>query len=168
MTFGTPIDLGPLLNALVTKIGTTDEILPPERVLLTLENDADLDLDPLSDAFLTIAPVDFPIDDGAVDGGGNDLMATNSTIEVALYNRFEVDYTHLDVQALTDATNGILTLWKSILTSLQLFTPDDGHGAGYLLEPMRCRGWKVPKRKTDSPWLRIVSQWEMKFVQDLS
>jgi hypothetical protein len=166
MTFGTPTTLDVLLNALSAQVVANTALLP-EQVRLTLETEEQIDSDPSADQFLTIAPAEFPVNDGAVTGGGSSLMETDGTIEIQFYARYEADYAHVDVDSLTDSALGILATWRTILKSLHLFTPTDQNGNGLLCTPLKCRGWKIPRRKPNSRWIRIYSTWLMPFVEAL-
>lgn len=166
MTFGTPTTLDVILNALAAQV-TGNTALLPEQVRLTLETEEQIDADPTADQFLTIAPFDFPVNDGAVTGGGSSLMETDGVLEVQFYARYEADYTHVDVDSLTDPALGILATWRTVLKSLHLFTPVDGSGNGLLCVPLKCRGWKIPRRKPKSRWIRIYSTWLAPFVEAL-
>ena len=167
MTYGNPTDLSALLPAVAAQIVAITS-LPAERVLVTLEPDAELDADPISDVLVTVAPIRFPIDQAAVTGGGGAGENTLGEIEIVYFNRYEADYTHADADALTDANNGILANWRLIMKALQLWVATDNDGNGLFTEPMRLLQWNVPKRRARSPWLRIVSGWRMEFIQDLS
>jgi len=166
MTYGTPTDLSTLLPAIAARIVSVTS-LPAERVLVTLEPEADLDADPISDVLVTVAPVRFPIDQAIVTGAGSAGENTLGEIEIVYFNRYEADYTHADVDSLTDANNGILANWRLIMKALQLWVATDSGGDGLFTEPMRLIMWEVPKRARKSAQLRIRSRWKMEFVQDL-
>jgi hypothetical protein len=165
--YGYPTDLSTLLPLVAAQVVSVTS-LPAERVLVTLEPDADLDRDPISDVLVTIAPVRFPMDQSQVTGGGIAFENTLGELEIVYFNRYEVDYTHADADALTDANNGILANWRLIMQSLQLFVPLDDNSNGLTSEPMRLIQWNIPKRQKTNPWLRIVSTWKMEFVQGLT
>jgi hypothetical protein len=167
VTYGIPTDLATLLPAIAAQIvaGTG---LAAERVLVTLEPEAELEVDPISDVLVTVAPVRFPIDQPIVTGGGSAGENTLGEIEVIYYNRYEADYTHADVDALTDANSGILANWRLIMKTLQLWAPIDRDGDALSTEPMRLIAWEVPKRTRKSAHLRIRSRWKLEFIQDFS
>lgn len=164
--YGQPTDLSILLPALAARIVAVAG-LPAERVLVTLENEKDLvETEAISDVLVTIAPAKFDLDEGIWQGGGDTNLPGN--VEVVYYNRYEVEYTHADLLALTDANNGILINWRLIMKALQGFVPADTNGNGLVSEPIRLGGFDFPKRKKTTPMLQIRSRWRVEFMQDLS
>ena len=116
MTFGTPTTLDVLLNALSAQLVANTTLLP-EQVRLTLETEEQIDDDPTADQFLTIAPAEFPVNDGAVVGGGSSLMETDGTVEIQFYARYEADYYHAvsqDKQNVPGNPWFICTMWRAL------------------------------------------------------
>lgn len=166
--FGAVTSLETVLDAIADKLGGAgDELLPNQHILVSLVNDQALDQNPPGESFAVITPREFSAIDGMVAGGGNDLCGVSGSIEIDYWNRFEVDEVMRDREALRNTTYGLLAKWKAVLKSLQLFKPLVDSRC-ILIEPMRIRMWSVQPRRPGSPWLVIKSQWECKFVQDLS
>lgn len=167
--FGAATSLETILDAIAEKVGDDgDELFPDERVLITVAPDLDFEDGPIDEKWLVISPHEFSAIDSMVSGGGNYKAGTVGTIGIDLWNRYEVDETLRDREALRDATNGILAVWKSVMTSLQLHSPENDDDECILIEPMRWKSWTVQPRRPKSPWLQIKSFWEIKFVQDLT
>lgn len=167
--FGAAVSLETVLDAIANKVGESgDALFQDERVLVSLVNDLEFDKNPVDDCFLVITPRQFAAIGGMVDGGGSDLAGTTGMIDIDLWNRFETDEVMRDREALRNASYGLLAKWKAVMTSLQLYAPEDDNGQCILIEPMRFQMWSVPPRRPASPWLVVKSSWECKFVQDLS
>lgn len=108
-----------------------------------------------------------------VMGGGNSLLTFDGSLEVVLWNRLEVDQDYRDTAALSHATLGILVQWKQLLkasTGLQLYAPLPVAGGGQciLVEPMRVLSFDLRARLSTAGWTKLVSRWEIKWVQDQS
>lgn len=167
--FGAAVSLETILDKIADKVGESgDNLFDDERVLVSLANDLDFDQNPVGESFLVITPRSFAAIEGFVAGGGNEKCGTNGTIEIDLWNRYEVDEALRDRYAMKDATYGILGKWQGVMASLQLYAPLNSANRGILIEPMRFIIWSVQPRRQKSPWLSIRSQWECKFIQDLS
>lgn len=161
------------MDRIADKVGDSgDELFPDERVLITVAPDIDFDVGPIDEQWLVISPHEFSAIDSMVSGGGNHKAGTVGTIGIDLWNRYEADEALRDREALRSESYGILAVWKTVMTSLQLFAPDafddDGTDECILIEPMRWKSWTVQPRRPNSPWLQIKSFWEVKFVQDLT
>ena len=169
INFGQPTDLGIVLNALKSALTVgSPPIVDLTRLFISLETVDRLEKDPLDDSWLSIAPTSFNVNQGVVMGGGTSTTEQDGNLEITQWNRYEADYTHDDVLAITDTSLGIIAAWKPIMKALQMLTPlDPVTGWCYLIEPMRLVSWKFVKRSPNNPWLRIISNWECKYVENL-
>lgn len=139
-----------------------DELFADNSCFLSLAPDASLY--PPSDHFCAIAPGRQVADAPLVVGVG---FAFVGQITVAIWNRLALDQVPRADSYLTDASLGLLNKLQDVLTSLQMFMPQDSNGL-LLTEPMRLLDIDVP-RKTGLPdWGVVVSNWEVKYLNDLS
>jgi hypothetical protein len=135
------------------------------RIFTALASDQEIMARAPADQFIAIKPQEFPIDEGCVAGGGNDVLWVDGSWEITYFLRYAVDQSFADDQYLID---GILPKWSKMITALQLFDPVDSSGVGYLAEPMRLAmgGWRnMPTSHGKvATWGRLKSYWEVKYV----
>ena len=155
----------PLVKA---QIASTNAVLDSSRIFASLADDKDLMERSPADRFVAIKPLDFPVWEEAVTGGGNDLLWFDGEWEITLFVRYGIDADFADDQYLFDPVSGILPQWSAIIHNLQLFDPVNSAGNGVLNEPMRIasRGFRNMPRRTGgvATWGRLKSWWEVKYT----
>lgn len=172
LTFGKPTDLSEILPLVRTRVAAA-LALSTDYVFPTLDlGDMESQGAP-SDVMAVIIPEGGRIEQGEVSGGGNYDLAVDGALQVELWNRLEVDENSKDLAALTHASLGILVQWRNLLkrdTGLQLYAPvPEGGGAQSILrEPMRVLSFNFRPRLAKAGWTKLVSRWELKYIQDQS
>lgn len=168
MVFGKPTDLSEILEAVRVRAAAALEI-DEAYVFPSLDlGDMDHQGGP-SDIFLVLTNPSGRIEQPDVVGGGNELLSIDSTLQLELWNRLEVDEGYRDTAGLSHATLGILAQWRKLLkdgVGLQLYAPVGTGGQCILKEPMRVLSFDLRPRLPQAGWMKLVSRWEIKYVQN--
>lgn len=170
MGYGTPTDIPAIYNAIAVKLVTTDTRLNASQLKFTLASDRDLDQLKFKDRSLFIRPGRFQVDREEQKGSGRTYgIPADGTLDLILYSRLWTGEILDDLDAIQDASRGILTFWKTLLDSLEQFTPLNAAGDCLLREPLRLLAFGLEIRHTEKPgWTRLNASCSAKYVQALS
>jgi hypothetical protein len=160
--------------------GGTVTLWTGSNLYISLEDDF-VPRSPPGDRFLVIAPGNFTVNQGLVDGGGVDFGLTNASIptlstlfevehvlNIILWGRIQTDEPERDDNLILDTTWGMTSMFRtSVAYPLQLFDPVDSGGNGILSQPMRLLTFDIPRKTQRAGWAKLTSQWELFFQQNI-
>lgn len=169
MTYGKLTDWSEILSAIAARAATALGI-SADYVFPSLDLGDMAEQGGPADTFCVLMNPSGLVSQGEVDGGGNELLAFDGSLQIELWNRLEVDESYRTYAALSHATLGILGQWKLLLNKtigLQLYSPlpSGGGTQSILKEPMRLLSFDLRPRLPKAGWTKLVSRWEIKFVQ---
>lgn len=170
MTFGKPTTLPTILAAIAARAATALGI-NAAYVFPSLDLGELGDTGGPADTFAVLVSPRGRVIQEAVAGGGPDMLNVEASVTLELWNRVDVDQSYRDTQALQDLTIGILASWRKLLkrdTGLQLYAAvaQAGDSQSILTEPMRLIDWDLRPRSAKAGWVKHVSRWEIKYLED--
>ena len=98
----------------------------------------------------SVSPAGGPFDESAYAGGGENVLIEDAAVHVVLYNNVRTDRRRHDVESLTKASEGLLTVKRLVLKALAGHRLQDGSSNELLVEH------GVMPIQSDSP----RSQWD--------
>lgn len=169
MTYGKPTTLSAVLAALEARAADALSV-DPAFVWTSLDVGESDRTGVNADVCCVLTLPRGRIDQSHVAGGGDDLLSVDLTLTVELWVRVDLDEPFKDVQALRNATVGVLKYWRLLLAAdagLQLYSPTaTGGNQSILREPMRLVDFDLAPRKAAAGWAKVVSRWDVKYVED--
>lgn len=142
-----------------------DGLFPASACYISLT--PDVNLYPPTDQFAVVSPGTQTPDPGVVMGGGNITMLFVGEVIVTLWSRLATDEIQRDETYLTDASLGAVAAITCMLTSLQLYMPENQDGSWMLSEPMRLTAMDAPERVQNVQWGKTSMLFEMQWLQRL-
>lgn len=166
MNYGTPTNLGGILDALDKRIAR-DRF----RVVVSLYADDDHMQHPTTETFVVIRAGRFTSSSAMAQGVGKKLLLMTGTISASLLTRTQAERELSNPDLLKGKVNAALGHFNRLLSLLHMHQPtsDAQKTDCLLMEPMRLQTADLtPRRRSDaSAWASLVSTWEIKFRQEL-
>jgi len=125
-----PTTQAEVLLAVAQKIRASVPLLTNESVCFVSDT-PEPSVEEQSNLFATVCPADGQYDNGIIDGAGNVGVAEVSPIIVTIFSRIEVDQIEHFQQGFVDATRGLFTIKKQVLTALAGKNLDGGQYNGF-------------------------------------
>ena len=141
------------------------------QVFVSLQTDEEIATHPPSDRFFVLTPDVYPVDVGALAGGGKYTLLFEGTLQLAYWVRYSTDQAYRNDRYLLDPEDGVLRVWTNVLAGFTnpMFDPLNGDGNYLMAEPMRLAraGFRFRRRRVVVGWGKIHSLWELRWHQDV-
>lgn len=163
--------LGTILEAIQTKLATTNALLDIKYTALSLTEELWPDAAKPAPRYLLIVPGPQRPDQGLIAGGGNEVPLLKGEVGLVLWTRLWLDKGHIgDTEMLTNTTYGSLEMMRKIMKSLQMYDPTNDDDDFLLGEPMRLSdgGWMTRSPKGPSEYAPLSASFEISYLADLT
>lgn len=166
MVFGELTSIENILSAIERDLAASG-VVSADCIWPYLGDPLDLLQHPPAERFATLAPVEMPVDQTIVAGGGKPHTVFNSRFRLDLFARCSRDREFEDRLVLSDTADGLLPLLRAACAALQTSTLATD-GVSPLLEPMRLVVLQFNPRTPPTGWAYCRSVWSVKFRTDWS
>ena len=107
------------------------------------------------DLLLVVAPLSGQFDEGAFEGGGNEMLTFLGGVVVRIYSPLKVDLPGHDSKFLSDQTKGVLEMGRQVMAALSNWSPelDDNEQTR---DPLIPHGVSYGRVKQSLGWMEIA------------